>query len=67
MEDKCKNCENEIMLKYADLILKLDKAERYNKILENCLDTKDELCKILREDNEELRTKLKIYREDGEF
>lgn len=67
MEDKCKNCENESMLKYAEAVFKLEKAERYNKLLERCLDVKDELCNTLREDNEELRTRLKIYKEEGEF
>lgn len=67
MEDKCRECENETLLKCADLELRLEKAERYNKLLERCLDVKDELCSALREDNEELRTKLKIYKEEGEF
>ena len=61
MNKKCKECENEIMLKYADLKIKYDKANRYLDILEKCLDTKDELCKALREDNEELRNKVRVY------
>lgn len=49
------------MLKYSDLMVEHDKLKRYNKILNNCLDTKDELCKILREDNENLRHKNELY------
>lgn len=59
MSDKCKNCENELLLNVAELKIKNDKLEYYNKLLERCLDVKDELCKALREDNEELRNKLR--------
>lgn len=60
----CKNCENEMMLKYSDLFIEYQKVKNYNKILEKCLDTKDELCKALREDNEQLRNKLRVYRNE---
>lgn len=61
MSDKCKNCENELLLNVAELEIKNDRLEYCSKLLERCLDTKDELCKALREDNEELRNKLRIY------
>lgn len=63
MKNNCTECENETMLKYSDLMVEHDKLKRYNKILNNCLDTKDELCKILREDNENLRYKNELYLE----
>lgn len=59
----CTECENETMLKYSDLMIEYDKIKRWNKILNDCLDTKDELCKALREDNENLRYKNKLYLE----
>lgn len=63
MPDKCKDCENELLLKLADLETKYDRLEYYSKILEKCLDTKDELCKVLREENDELKNKLRLYNE----
>ncbi len=63
MKDECMNCENDIMLKYSDLYIEYEKVKNYNKILEKCLDTKDELCKVLREDNEQLRNELRIWKE----
>ena len=65
IKDKCVECENENFLKVADLEIKCDRLEYYNKILIACLDTKDELCKALREDNEQLRNKLEVTNNDG--
>lgn len=63
-EDKfCSDCEREAIQKYADLATEYDKLKRYNKILNDCLDTKDEYCKVLREDNENLRYKNELYLE----
>lgn len=59
--DKCIECENDILMKYSSLVIDYDKLQNYNRLLEKCLDTKDELCKVLREDNEALRNKLKLY------
>ncbi|MBQ2395932.1 MAG: hypothetical protein II304_02650 [Bacteroidales bacterium] len=62
MDEKCIDCQNDTLLKYSALYCDFEKSQRYNKMLENCLDTKDELCKVLREDNEQLRSLLKIYK-----
>ena len=62
MENKCIECENENLLKVADLQIELDKIQKYAKLLENCLDSKEELNKVLRDDNEMLRNKLRNFR-----
>jgi hypothetical protein len=57
----CKNCQSEVMDHYADLQLKYDLAQRHIEILGKCLDVKEELCAFYRDENEQLKTKLKIY------
>ena len=59
--DKCIECENDTLLKYSGLVIDYDKLKYYNGLLEKALDVKDELNKVLREDNEMLRNKLKLY------
>ena len=59
MDKKCRYCEATNLMNLADCEIKLEKANNMIKILEKCLDTKDELCKALRDDNEELRNKLR--------
>ena len=58
MKDKCKDCENESLMKYADMAIKLENTQKYNKLLEKALDIKEELNKMLREENESLKTRL---------
>lgn len=59
--DKCIECENDILMRYSSLVIDYDKLQNYNRLLEKCLDVKEELNKVLREDNETLRNKLKLY------
>lgn len=59
--DKCIECENDILMRYSSLVIDYDKLKNYNGLLEKCLDVKEELNKVLREDNETLRNKLKLY------
>jgi len=59
----CKNCESELISQIADIGIENDKLRRINKIYEQCLDVKEELNKALREDNEELRSKLRTLKE----
>lgn len=61
MSKNCKECENDLMLRCSDLAIKCAKLQKYNNLLEKCLDTKEELNKVLREDNEELRNKLATF------
>lgn len=63
MTKDCKNCQSEVMDQYADLQLKYDLAQRHIRILGKCLDTKEELCAFYRDENEQLKTKLKAYGE----
>ena len=59
--DKCLECENDILMRYSSLVIDYDKLQNYNRLLEKCLDVKEELNKVLRENNETLRNKLKLY------
>lgn len=59
--DKCLECENDTLLKYSSLVIDYDKLQNYNGLLEKCLDVKEALNKVLREDNEMLRNKLKLF------
>lgn len=62
-KNNCAECEKDIMLKYSDLSIEYNKLEKYNKLLENCLDIKEELNNFFRTENEELKNKLRIYKE----
>lgn len=54
----CINCEKETILKYSDLQIKLDRANCYITLLEQANDIAQQLNQTLREENEQLRTKL---------
>lgn len=59
----CTECENDSLLKYADLQIEYDKLKRYYDLTVQCLDVKDELCKALRDENQELIRKVEIYKD----
>lgn len=61
--NKCMDCENDIVLKYSDLYIEYEKLKKYCDLIEKCLDTKEELNKVLREDNEQLRYQVKLWKE----
>lgn len=63
LESDCKNCEAELMLELASVQLRLDTANRYNSILEKCLDVKDMLCGFYREENEQLKNRISFLEE----
>lgn len=58
----CTECENVTLLKLADMEMEYDRLKRYYDLTVQCLDVKDELCKALREKNQELIRKLEIYK-----
>ncbi len=58
MTKNCINCEKETILKYSDIQIELDKAKKYIAILEQANDIAQQLNQALREENEQLRTKL---------
>lgn len=60
-EKNCAECESKLIDDFADLQLKYDLAQRHIEILGKCLDVKEELCAFYRDENEQLKTKLKIY------
>lgn len=61
-KNNCAECEKDILLQYSDLKIEYNKLENYNKLLEKCLDIKEELCDFFRTENEELKNKLRIYK-----
>lgn len=63
-DKKCVECEKAIISDMADLQIEYDKLKKYYKLIIKCLDIKEELCKALREENEELRNKLEVYKND---
>lgn len=58
--NKCAECENKAIQDYADLYIRYENAQRHIKILNECLDTKEDLCVFFREQNEELKNKIRI-------
>lgn len=60
----CKNCENDLMLKLSDAEIKCDKLQWYYDKLNKALDIKEELNKALREENDELKNKIRILQND---
>lgn len=60
----CSNCKNDLMLKLADVKIKCDRLQWYYDTLNKALDIKDELNKALREENEELKNKMRRWKND---
>ena len=58
MNEKCRDCEAENLLKLADAETKYMRLEFYTKTLEKCLDIKEELCWLLRDRCDELSAQL---------
>ena len=54
----CCNINNDL----ADLQMKYDKAERHIKLLNSCLDVKEKLCEFYRQENDELKEKLRFMK-----
>ena len=46
---------------FADLQMKYNKAEKYIKLLNACLEVKEEFCEFYRQENDDLKEKLSIY------
>ena len=63
----CKNCENDLMLKLSDAEIKCDKLQWYYDKLNKALDIQEELNSALRQENEELKNKLRILISDCEY
>lgn len=55
----CSNCENDLMLKLSALKKSNDKLQWFYDILNKAIDIKDELNKALRDENEELKNKIR--------
>ena len=59
-----KNCENDLISDCAELSMKNDRLEWWYKTLNQALDIKEELNKALRQENEELKNKLRATKND---
>ncbi len=64
MIDKCTECENKTMLEFADIAIKYDRALKHIEILNECMDTKEMLNEFYRQENEELKNKIRILEND---
>lgn len=62
----CKSCENDLISDCAELSMKNDRLEWWYKTLNQALDIKEELNKALREENEELKNKLRVMKNERE-
>ena len=63
MEDnKCIECENENLLKLADLEMDFESLKQYYDATVKCLEINEWLNKALREENQELISKLELYK-----
>ena len=60
----CKNCENDILLRNSELAIEKDRLQWYYDTLNKALDIKEELNRELRKENEELKNKLRILKND---
>lgn len=60
----CKSCENDLISDCAELSMKNDRLEWWYKTLNQALDIKEKLNKALREENEELKNKLRVMKND---
>lgn len=60
----CLNCENDLKLKLAEAKIKCDRHQWYYDTLNNALDLKEELNQALREENEELKSKIRNLKND---
>lgn len=60
----CKSCEKDLMTKLAQTETKCDRLEWYYEALNKALDIKDALNKALRDENEELKNKIRILQND---
>lgn len=63
MNKKCEDCENALLLEVSDLTIELEKQRRWIQILQKCIDVKDELLELYRDECETLSTKYKLLKE----
>lgn len=66
-DDKCIECENEMLLRCSDLEIELDKCKRYISMLEKANDIAQALNQTLRDEAQNLRYKMELYKEKAEM
>lgn len=60
-DNPCIECENDTMLKYADLATQLDVEREYIRLLEKQIDVNIEIMKFQHDKIKDLENKLRIY------
>lgn len=63
MTKDCTICEHDSLMRVAELEIENERLRDWKYLLEKSLENEQELNKFLREDNEELENKLRIYQE----
>ena len=60
-DNKCIECENENLLKLADLEMDFESLKQYYDATVKCLEINEWLNKALREENQKLKYKIELY------
>ena len=63
MRNECAICENDSLMKLAELEIENERLRDWRYRLEQALEQSHEMIKALREENEEQVNKLRIYQE----
>lgn len=63
MKKECTICENENLMRVAELEIENEHLKDWRYMLEKSIDNAFEMIKLLRDENEELQNKLRIYQE----
>lgn len=64
MKNKTTIREQATMFELSELSIKYDRALKYIKILNECLDLKEHLNELYRQENDELKNKIRILEND---
>ena len=61
---ECMECENDALAKYSELYIEHDRLKTYASLLEQSLVANEKLLKFFRVENQELKNKLEVYKDD---
>lgn len=61
MVKDCVKCNEDAVLRVAELEIENERLKDWRYMLEKSLETEQQITKLLREENEELQNKLSIY------
>lgn len=63
MKKECFDCENENLMRVAELEIENERLKEWRYQLERSIEHNNKIMDMLREENEELSNKLRIYQE----